>query len=149
MQVNSLKKSQIFFSFLILFTFWVDYTRAQTSLGLEKQFIHDTRSDKEDVALIEKGRAANIFYDTDDYKGVIRAIGDLGDDFFRVSGVKPELKSAKPSEKNIILIGTLGKNKLIDQLINTGKLSKSTISGKWESFIISTVKNPFPGVAQA
>jgi len=149
MQVNSLKKSQIFFSFLILFTFWVDYTRAQTSLGLEKQFIHDTRSDKEDVALIEKGRAANIFYDTDDYKGVIRAIGDLGDDFFRVSGVKPELKSVKPSEKNIILIGTLGKNKLIDQLINTGKLSKSTISGKWESFIISTVKKPFPGVAQA
>lgn len=149
MQVNSLKKSQIFFALLILFTFWIDYTKAQTSLGLEKQFIHDTRNNKEDVALIEKGRAADIFYDTDDYKGVIRAIGDLSRDFFSVSGVKPELKSVKPSEKDVILIGTLGKNKLIDQLINTGKLSKSTISGKWESFIISTVKNPFPGVDQA
>ncbi|QXU42229.1 glycosyl hydrolase 115 family protein [Pedobacter sp. D749] len=149
MQVNSLKKSQIFFALLILFTFWIDYTKAQTSLGLEKQFIHDTRSNKEDVALIEKGRAADIFYDTDDYKGVIRAIGDLSRDFFSVSGVKPELKSVKPSEKDVILIGTLGKNKLIDQLISSGKLSKSTISGKWESFIISTVKNPFPGVDQA
>jgi len=149
MQFNSLKKSQIFFALLILFTFWIDYTKAQTSLGLERQFIRDTRNNKEDIALIEKGRAANIFYDTGDYKGVIRAIGDLSRDFFSVSGVKPELKSVKPSEKNVILIGTLGKNKLIDQLINTEKLSKSTISGKWESFIISTVKNPFPGVDQA
>ena len=149
MQVNSLKKSQIFFALLILFTFWIDYTKAQTSLGLEKQFIHDTRSNKEDVALIEKGRTADIFYDKDDYKGVIRAIGDLSRDFFSVSGVKPELKSIKPSGKDVILIGTLGKNKLIDQLISSGKLSKSTISGKWESFIISTVKNPFPGVDQA
>jgi Glycosyl hydrolase family 115/Gylcosyl hydrolase family 115 C-terminal domain len=149
MQVNSLKKSQIFFSLFILFTFWVDYTKAQPGLGLEKQFIHDTRSNKEDVALIEKGRAANVFYDMNDYKGVIRAIGDLGNDFFSVSGVKPELKSVKPSGKDIVLIGTLGKNKLIDQLISSGKLSKSTISGKWESFIISTVKKPFPGVDQA
>ncbi|NII81174.1 MULTISPECIES: glycosyl hydrolase 115 family protein [unclassified Pedobacter] len=149
MQVNSLKKSQIFFALLILFTFWIDYTKAQTSLGLEKQFIHETRSNKEDFALIEKGRAANIFYDVNDYKGVIRAIGDLGQDFFSVSGVKPELKSIKPLEKAIILIGTLGKNKLIDQLISSGKLNKSSIYGKWESFLISTVKKPFPGVDQA
>ncbi|MDQ0638386.1 hypothetical protein QF042_001951 [Pedobacter sp. W3I1] len=149
MQANFLKTSQIFLVLLILFTFWVNHTKAQTSLGLEKQFIYDTRNNKEDVALIEKGRAVNIFYDRNDYKGVVRAIGDLGQDFFSVSGIKPELKSVRPSEKIVILIGTLGKNKLIDQLISSGKLNKSTISGKWESFIISTIKNPFHGVDQA
>ncbi|WP_406825560.1 glycosyl hydrolase 115 family protein [Pedobacter sp. KACC 23697] len=149
MPINSFKKSHIFFTLLILFSFWINDTKAQTSLGLAKQFIQETRSNKDDFTLIEKGRAANIFYDTNDYKGVIRAIGDLRDDFFRVSGLKPELKSASPSGKMVILIGTLGKNKLIDQLINTGKLIKSTISGKWESFMISTVKKPFPGVDQA
>ncbi|WP_293744521.1 glycosyl hydrolase 115 family protein [uncultured Pedobacter sp.] len=149
MPVNFFKKRHIFFTSLILFSFWTNYTKAQASLGLEKQFIQETRKNKEDFALIEKGTATNIFYDGNDYKGVIRAIGDLGNDFFRVSGLKPELKSMSPAGKSVIIIGTLGKSKLIDQLISSGKLSSTTISGKWESFVISTVKNPFPGVNQA
>ncbi|MCX2492708.1 glycosyl hydrolase 115 family protein [Pedobacter sp. PF22-3] len=149
MPVNSFKKSQIFFTLLILSTIWVNYTKAQTSLGLEKQFIQETRRYKDDFALIDGGEAANIFYDENDYKGVIRAIGDLSQDFFSVSGVKPELKSVKPSGKAVILIGTLGKSKLIDQFVSSGKLNIAPISGKWESFIISTVKNPFPGIDQA
>jgi len=149
MPVNSFKKSQIFFTLLILSALWVNYTKAQTSLGLEKQFIQETRTSKEDFALIEGGKAANIFYDEHDYKGVIRAIGDLSQDFFRVSGLKPVLKNINPSEKAVIIIGTLGKSKLIDQLVSAGKLSSAAIAGKWESFTVSTVKNPFPGVAQA
>ncbi|SDH47987.1 Glycosyl hydrolase family 115 [Pedobacter terrae] len=149
MTVNSFKKSQTFFTFFILLTIWVNYTKAQTSLGLEKQFIQETRRNEDDFALIEEGKAANVFYDENDYKGVIRAIGDLSQDFFSVSGLKPALKNINPSEKAVIIIGTLGKSKLIDQLVSAGKLSSATISGKWESFIISTIKNPFPGVDQA
>lgn len=149
MPINSFKKSQILFTLLILFTMWVNHTKAQTSLVLEKQFIQETRRNKDDFALIAEGKAANIFYDGNDYKGVIRAISDLGQDFFSVSGLKPQLKNINPSEKAVILIGTLGKSKHIDQLVSSGKLNNATISGKWESFIISTVKNPFPGVDQA
>lgn len=149
MQANSFKKSPVGFALLVLFVLVANYTNAQTSLGLMKQFIRDTRNNKEDFALIEKGKGVNIFYDSNDHKGVVRAIGDLSQDFFRVSGLKPALKSIKPAEKGIILIGTLGKNKLIDQLVSSGKLNSATISGKWESYIISTVKNPFPGVDRA
>ena len=43
----------------------------------------------------------------------------------------------------------MGKSPLIDGLVKSGKLNADAISGKWESFIITTVTNPLPGVDQA
>ena len=51
--------------------------------------------------------------------------------------------------KFAVIIGTLGKSPLIDGLVKSGKLNADAISGKWESFIITTVANPLPGVDQA
>lgn len=37
------------------------------------------------------------------------------------------------------MVGTLGSSKLIDQLVDAGKLDVSAINGKWEAYIIQTV----------
>ena len=91
---------------------------------------------------------ASLRYDTSDYTGVIRAIGDLQSDVDNVTGVKPKLLTSDPSTKYEIVIGTLGKSKLIDKLISANKLDAKDLKGKWESFVIATIKNPKPGVNQ-
>jgi hypothetical protein len=67
--------------------------------------------------MAKDGMATPITYDTADYKGVLRAIGDLQNDIDSVSGVKPVLGTADATEQPYaIVIGTLGKNKRIDRL---------------------------------
>jgi hypothetical protein len=92
--------------------------------------------------------AAPLRYDTGDYKGVIRVIGDLQSDIDSVTGVKPKLVTSEASTNYEIVIGTLGKSKLIDKLVLSGKFGAKDLKGKWESFVIATIKNPKPGVRQ-
>ncbi len=49
----------------------------------------------------------------------------------------------------MLLIGTIGKNTLIDKLILQKKLNVSSIEGKWEAHITQVINNPLPGVKQA
>ena len=46
----------------------------------------------------------------------------------------------------MVLIGTVGKSPLIEQLVRAGKIDVSGIRGKWKSFSLQTVANSFPGV---
>ncbi len=46
-------------------------------------------------------------------------------------------------------MGTIGHSALIDGLVRAGKLDVKPITGKWESYTISTVKDPMPGVSAA
>ncbi|RKR81786.1 glycosyl hydrolase family 67 [Mucilaginibacter gracilis] len=87
--------------------------------------------------------AAGIRYDDNDYKGVIRAIGDLRNDIDSVTGVKLAIINNKPSDIDEIIIGTLGHSKLIDELVSAKKLATQDLKGKWESFVISTI----PGIS--
>lgn len=83
------------------------------------------------------GSAAVICCDSADWKGVIRAAGDLQADIERVTGTRPDMNDSATGKG--VLIGTLGKSALIDGLVSAGKLNTSAIEGKWESFIIATV----------
>ena len=49
----------------------------------------------------------------------------------------------------MVLIGTVGKSPLIEQLARAGKIDVNAIRGKWESFFLQTVTNPLPGVDSA
>jgi hypothetical protein len=93
---------------------------------------------------------AVISVDTNDYAGVVRAANDLQVDISRVTGQMP--KVLHPGENpgaNVILIGTVGKSGLIDRLVREKKIDVSPIAGKWESFFIQVVSQPFPGVENA
>ncbi len=95
------------------------------------------------------GKSTALYIDDNDYKGVMIAIKNLQADIQAVTGTKPELLTGKPTGKQVILVGTIGKSSLIDGLVKSKKLNITGISGKWENFIIQTIQNPMPGVSQA
>lgn len=89
--------------------------------------------------LADNGKTAEIFVDPSDWKGVIRAANDLGDDVRKVTGLPSPVFSDIHIRKGSVLIGTIGKSRIIDQLIAEKKLDVSTVRGQWESFVIQTV----------
>lgn len=94
--------------------------------------------------------SSQMLISSSDFPGVIGAFNDLQDDIFKVTGARPVLNFDKPiNAKNIIIAGTLGKSPLIDRLVSKKLLDEMELKGKWEKFIIQTVKNPLPGVESA
>jgi hypothetical protein len=100
--------------------------------------------------LVQGQQAATIYVDSSDWPGVVRAAGDLRDDIERVTNRKPSLTGdSKGRTRNMVIIGTIGKSPVIDQLIRSKKIDASAIAGKWESFFLQTVADPLPGVSSA
>ena len=103
-----------------------------------------------DFNLLENGNIANIVYSENEFPGVIRAIHDLQTDLESVSGIEPLLSTdVKPGTKSAIIIGTLGKSTLVDQIIAEKKIDISSLQDKWETFLILTIENPTPDIKQA
>jgi Glycosyl hydrolase family 115/Gylcosyl hydrolase family 115 C-terminal domain len=94
--------------------------------------------------------AASIIVDTNDWPGVIRAAHDLQTDIASVTDRTPAMPSdAKAGGKNVVIIGTIGKDGLIDELIREKKIDALEITGKWESYFLQVVPHPVPGVENA
>jgi len=71
-------------------------------------------------------------------------------DIERVTNSKPEIFiDGVPESKEIIIIGTLGKSKITDELVANKKIEVKDIQGKWETFLIQVVKKPLPGIDRA
>jgi hypothetical protein len=108
------------------------------------------KKQKGSFPLVDQAKASPFYVDPNDYPGVLRAAKDLQQDVNRVSGIIPELfEQLTAKRKAIVIIGTIGKNALIDKLIREKKLNVSAISGKWETFQVCSITNPVPGVDQA
>ena len=61
--------------------------------------------------IIEKNAVANLYVDTNDFAGVVRAANDLQADIVRVTGRAPEMiHDPARLGTNAILIGTIGKS---------------------------------------
>ena len=88
----------------------------------------------------------------EEHKGVLMAVRNLQEDFFRVTNTRPYLKiGAKKqvdegAQKLRILIGSFDKSPLIKQLVKAKKLDVRELKGRNEKFIITTVTNPIEGV---
>jgi Glycosyl hydrolase family 115/Gylcosyl hydrolase family 115 C-terminal domain len=100
--------------------------------------------------LVRRGKAAPLVVSGSDFPGVIRVVGDLQTDIAAVTGARPAVSVDQvPSGDAIVLVGTIGKSPLIDQLVSAGKLDVRGIAGKWETSLEQVVDNPLPGVARA
>jgi len=122
---------------------------AQQTSGLNSDIIIDESINEQSFPIVSPDNVTAILrYDVNDYKGVVRAAGDLQLDIERVTSVKTKLATSYETEDYEIIIGTLGKSKLINELVSTGKLDEKDLRGKWESFVITTINNPKPGVKQ-
>jgi hypothetical protein len=110
----------------------------------QTRYVESTRSAGA-FALAQGKTAASLVVASSDYPGVIRAAGDLRSDVARVTGITPGFALAADT----VIVGTLGKSAVIDQLVRDRKIDVSKIAGKWESFLIQVVARPVPGVASA
>jgi hypothetical protein len=100
-----------------------------------------------DFALVRAGRAADVLISAEDFKVVRIAADDLASDVERVTGVRPAVRTETTGlSGHAVLVGTLGRSPFIDRLAREGKLDAESLRGKWESFIVATVKDPLPGV---
>lgn len=108
-------------------------------------------SAKEDAfTLVKPFVAAPILIDNNIDSGILKAIVNLSVDIDKVTGVSPILKVDKVSaEETVLLIGTIGKSKYIDDLVKNKKINASELQGKYEKYLIQTVQNPFEGVKEA
>ena len=119
------------------------------TLSLARKIVLAAATEPDAFPLAGQAQASPLWFDSGDHKGVVRAIIDLQADVQRVTGIKPEVVDRQPSSRHPVIIGTVGKSQLIDQLIASNQLDGSTIAGKWESFVIATVAKPVRGVDQA
>jgi hypothetical protein len=85
-----------------------------------------------------------------DYPGVVRVVDDFQADIKRVTQVQPVISTDTIPESNlVVIIGTIGKSPLIDNLVQSGKLDVTGIAGRWEVSLVQVVDAPLSGVAQA
>ncbi|OCX54886.1 glycosyl hydrolase [Mucilaginibacter sp. PPCGB 2223] len=131
---------------ILLLIVVLGYCKISYAAG-EKPYI-TTKNVTGSFALAAAGKPVNIYGSNDDYPGVIRAMKDLQNDLGSVTGNQPAFSTTAPSG-TCVLIGTVGKSSLIDDLVKKHKLDVRDITGKWENFIIQTVQNPLPGVSSA
>lgn len=103
-----------------------------------------------DLPLVHGGTAAPFVLEAATDPAVARAAGDVRADIARVTGREPALLAAPPAAASaVVLAGIVGKSPLLEQLAAAGKLDLQPLRGAWESFVIQTVAQPFPGVEQA
>ncbi len=113
-----------------------------TSTNLETipQYIQ-FEATKNVFSIVSKTQSTTIYIDSDDWKGAIRAAHDLSSDILKVTGtVIPVTYQIQYPENGAIIIGTIGKSRIIDKLVKEGKIQIADIEGQWESFLIQTVE---------
>jgi hypothetical protein len=122
--------------------------RAGPSLGLPVDIVVEAARPGV-FPLVTTDRAAPLWYDADDHPGVVRALLDLQVDIERVPSRRPAAFATQPADPQLVIVGTVEKSATIDSLVAAGKLDASDLRGRWESFVITTVADPLPGVRQA
>ncbi|KQB36826.1 glycosyl hydrolase 115 family protein [Flavobacterium aquidurense] len=139
-------KSHIFKLFLVLFL--IAFSPNSYAINPDKYVVN--KASAENFPLVSKGKIASVFVSEKDFLGVLRVVGHLENDLFKVSDLHlKRIKKISKAEDFIIIIGTIGKSEIIDQLAREGKIDGNELKGKWEKFTTQVVDNPVKGVKKA
>ena len=84
---------------------------------------------------------ATLYTDAADAKVVTIAATALVNDVQLISGKKMVLSHAIPQSGYTIIAGTIGKSKVIDELIKSKQIDVSQIKDKWECYTIKVIGN--------
>ena len=106
-----------------------------------------TSNPKKSFPLAADGKAAAIYFDNNDFTVVGIAARYLSNDIFSVSGKRPLItNSDKTFSRYMVIIGTAGKSKLIDQLIQNKKIDTAKWLNQWEAHTIQVIETPLKDV---
>ena len=97
------------------------------------------QNEEKRFCIAKDDKVAAIVVDEQDWKGVIRAANDLSNDVRKVCGVASPIANSQKPLANSIIVGTIGKSRIIDKLVKQKKLDVSKVRGQWESFVIDIV----------
>ena len=95
--------------------------------------------------------AVPIYVDPKDHWLVGKTAACLQDDIERVTGLRPSIITDLSSPRQIpflIIIGSLDQSPLVQQLARQNMIPAS-LNGKWESYILKTIRKPVIGIGQA
>ncbi|MEM9964695.1 MAG: glycosyl hydrolase 115 family protein, partial [Asticcacaulis sp.] len=100
--------------------------------------------------LIHNATPVSIYVDATDDPAVLHVAGNFAKDLERVSGkpatVVNDLRNAKGQ---VVIIGSLGRNSVIDGLVTSGAVRADDLSGQWEAYRQVVVDKPFAGIDRA
>ena len=100
--------------------------------------------------LVSGDAVAPVVIDRADAAVVGIAARDLVADIERVTGFRGAvIEDGSSAAAFRVLVGTLGRSAPIDALVRAGKLDTSRLAGQWETFLISVIEDPVPGVDRA
>ena len=94
---------------------------------------------QEAFTIADNGMVAPIIVDSHDWRGVARAAADLADDIRKVTGTSAEVIRSRAYNQKAIIVGTIGKSRVINRLIAKHKIDVSMVRGQWESYLIDVV----------
>ena len=92
---------------------------------------------------------AKIYYDVNDELVIKKSAELFAFDVERVTGRKPELIQKRERANFLVIVGTIEKNKWIQELAQKGKIDIRPLQGAWERYLIQTIDKPYPGVDKA
>ena len=117
--------SKYILTFLIFFS--CTFLKAQS-------FITTQKGDNA-IVLKEKSSQLSFLVSNGTDSGVLRAISNLQSDFEKVTGEKPSILNQKPNIASpLIIIGTIGTNSAIDDLVKANKIDGKLLKGKNEKY---------------
>lgn len=105
-----------------------------------------------EFGIVNRKENARIYIDKQDFEVVKKAAQLFAEDVRMVTGEAILVEANEDGRKkaaNSIIIGTLGKSELIDQMIANKKLDATALKDQWESYQIEVIRNPLPGVGKA
>ena len=99
------------------------------------------------LTLVSRDSRVRILVDDADYACVKKAADMFCSDLKAITGredaAKVENELRYSTKEALVVVGTLGHSKFIDQLVEKGKIDVSQIKGKWEHTLTACVRDPF------
>lgn len=121
-----------------------------SSAALAQVSLSQNSSGSNVFSLVGKKDKACVYYDTQDFEVVKTTAGLFANDVKEVSGQILGVATTKEApQKNCIIVGTLGHNEWIEQMVAKKKLDVEPLKNRWESYLVQLVRNPLPGVDKA
>ncbi len=128
---------------LLLILLLVSFAAKAQQIGaLPEEIIIEEPEKDDDFSIVSPSReVATIQFDESDHAGVVRAIGDLQSDIDKVTGIKPAFSTSSNTADKKVIIGTIGRSSLIDNLVSSGELDMEEIQNSWERFTIRATED--------
>ncbi|NGM61539.1 hypothetical protein G5B30_06350 [Sphingobacterium sp. SGG-5] len=119
-------------------------------LAAQVMLSESNKLSKNSFPLADRNLSVAIYYDAGEQTAVKTSAQLFADDVKRVTGRAISVRTVDDKRtKNMVLVGTLGQNKLIEQLIKNKKIAVNGLEGGWEQYTIQVVEKPFPQVEKA